>query len=199
MPLPDAVPKPAGSNIYRQLSDKKLGELTNEEYEVVYNNIFLNDTSEDELRRLALIGLARQSLSASSSGPLVNSGKVATYLQSDASTSPTVRPPKGEVWQIIAISISNSASPSGSSSYQLYLSDAAMLAAQPEKPSANNDLYYSQTSSGSTNIPWESLVEDHNAQPFILTNEMFLRPYNDFAGMATGATTNWNVAYVVLR
>ena len=70
MPLPDAVPKPAGSNIYRQLSDKKLGELTNAEYEVVYEKIFLNDTSEDELRRLALIGLARQSFSASSSGPI---------------------------------------------------------------------------------------------------------------------------------
>jgi hypothetical protein len=68
MPLPDA-PIPQVSNLYRQLNSIKLGDLTNEQYEVVYNNIFLNDTSEDELRRLALIGLARQSFSPSSSGP----------------------------------------------------------------------------------------------------------------------------------
>ena len=78
MPLPDAVPKPPGSNIYRQLNAIKLGDLTNEQYEVVYNNIFLNDTSEDELRRLALIGLARQSYSPSSSGPIGES--VTVYL-----------------------------------------------------------------------------------------------------------------------
>tara|TARA_R100001463_G_scaffold106967_2_gene161562 strand:- start:220 stop:831 length:612 start_codon:yes stop_codon:yes gene_type:complete len=70
MPLPNAVPKPAGSNIYHQLNAIKLGDLTNEEFDIVYNPLFLNDRSEDELRRLALIGLARQSFSSSSSGPI---------------------------------------------------------------------------------------------------------------------------------
>tara|TARA_Y100000004_G_scaffold157864_1_gene183833 strand:+ start:1062 stop:1676 length:615 start_codon:yes stop_codon:yes gene_type:complete len=85
MPLPDAVPKPAGSNIYRQLNAIKLGDLTNEQYEVLYDNIFLNDTSEDELRRLALIGLARQSFSPSSSGPIGES--VTVYLDAISSGS----------------------------------------------------------------------------------------------------------------
>ncbi len=199
MPLPDAVPKPPGSNIYRQLSDKKLGELTNQEYEVVYNNIFLNDTSEDELRRLALIGLARQSLGGSSSGPISGKGDVITYTQASSSVGGTVRPPDGEVWQIIGISVSNSVSPTGSSTYSLYLSSKDMVTAEPQKPDSSNDLFYSSTSSGSTNIPWEVLIEDHNAQPFIVSESMMLRMYSDFSGADTGNVVNWKVAYQVLR
>ncbi len=199
MPLPDAVPKPAGSNIYRQLSDKKLGELTNQEYEVVYNNIFLNDTSEDELRRLALIGLARQSLGGSSSGPISGKGGVITYTQASSSVGVTVRPPDGEVWQIIGISVTNTVSPTGSSSYSLYLSSKDMVTAEPQKPDSSNDLFFSSTSSGSTNIQWEVLIEDHNAQPFIVSESMMLRMYSDFSGADTGNVVNWKVAYQVLR
>ncbi len=73
MPLPDAKPKPEGSNIYHQLNAIKLGDLTNAQYDIVYDPLFLNDKSEDELRRLALIGLARQSFSPSSAGPVGSS------------------------------------------------------------------------------------------------------------------------------
>lgn len=83
MPLPNAKPDPAGSNVYRQLNSIKLGDLTNEQFDVVYDNVFLNDMSEDELRRLALVGAARQSFSPSSSGPIGQS--VTVYADSDTS------------------------------------------------------------------------------------------------------------------
>lgn len=83
MPLPDAVPKPSGSNIYHQLNSIKLGDLTNAQFDIVYNPLFLNDKSEDELRRLALIGLARQSFSPSSSGPTGES--ITVYCDNDSS------------------------------------------------------------------------------------------------------------------
>ena len=84
MPLPNAKSDPAGSNVYRQLNSIKLGDLTNEQFDVVYDNVFLNDMSEDELRRLALVGAARQSFSPSSSGPIGES--VTVYVDSDTST-----------------------------------------------------------------------------------------------------------------
>ena len=199
MPLPDAVPKPAGSNIYHQLNSTKLGDLTNAEFAIVRDPLFLNEVSEDELRRLALIGHARQSFSASSSGPISGKGDVVTYTQASSSVSITVKPPPGEVWQIIAISVTNSVSPTGSIGYSLFLSSKDMITAEPLKPDASNDLYYSNTSSGSTNIQWETLVEDHNAQPFIVTETMMLRAYSDFANAGVGNTVNWKVAYVVLR
>ena len=85
MPLPDAVPKPDLSNIYHQLNNIKLGDLTNEQFDIVYGPLFLNDRSEDELRRLALIGLARQSFSPSSSGPIGES--VTVYVDATSSGS----------------------------------------------------------------------------------------------------------------
>ena len=83
MPLPNAKPDPAGSNVYRQLNSITLGDLTNDQFDKVYQNIFLNDMSEDELRRLALVGQARQSFSPSSSGPVGQS--VTVYADSDTS------------------------------------------------------------------------------------------------------------------
>tara|TARA_R100000329_G_scaffold144426_2_gene129166 strand:+ start:1059 stop:1667 length:609 start_codon:yes stop_codon:yes gene_type:complete len=120
MPLPDAVPKPEGSNIYHQLNAIKLGDLTNEQYAIVYDPLFLNDRSEDELRRLALIGLARQSFSASSSGPIgetvvlnaittVSGNKEAIWgggtLDSYDINGNAVAFPKGSVWQLAGASI----------------------------------------------------------------------------------------------
>jgi len=162
MPLPDAVPKPAGSNIYRQLSDKKLGELTNEEYEVVYNNIFLNDTSEDELRRLALIGLARQSFSASSSGPIGQTqilnaittstgNKEAVWgggtLSSYNINGDDVVFPKGSVWQLQGASI-YVAGASGSINHDIWLYPSSEAVLDEQKASLLADV-----SSTASNIP----------------------------------------------
>lgn len=106
MPLPDAVPKPPGSNIYTQLNAIKLGDLTNEELGIVRDPLFLNDQSEDELRRLAILGQARQSLSVSSSGPIPGTGKVINVTQSSNNVvTALLEPGPGEIWQVTGGSI----------------------------------------------------------------------------------------------
>jgi hypothetical protein len=103
MPLPNAKPEPAGSNVYRQLNSIKLGDLTNEQFDKVYQNVFLNDMSEDELRRLALVGAARQSLSASSSGPIPGTQKMIEIDTTLANTYIDIHiAGPGEVWQFVA-------------------------------------------------------------------------------------------------
>lgn len=139
MPLPDAAPKPAGSNIYRQLNAIKLGDLTNEQYDILYNNIFLNDTSEDELRRLALLGQARQSFSPSSSGPIGQTQVVNVAVQSSGDqlavwgggtlnasdiAGDDVVFPKGTVWQLMGASIYGSGF-SGSVNHDIWLYPAS--------------------------------------------------------------------------
>ena len=106
MPLPNAKPDPAGSNVYRQLNSIKLGDLTNEQFDIVYQNVFLNDMSEDELRRLALVGAARQSFSASSSGPIPNTGEVLTIAATTTNIYELLVPGPGEVYQLTGGSIS---------------------------------------------------------------------------------------------
>lgn len=107
VPLPDGTnPPPAGSNVYHQLNATKLGDLTNAEFAVVRDPLFLNDRSEDELRRLALIGLARQSISVSSSGPIPNTGTVISVDQTTTNVvTPLLEPGPGEIWQITGGSI----------------------------------------------------------------------------------------------
>lgn len=101
MPLPNAKPDPAGSNVYRQLNSIKLGDLTNEQFDKVYQNVFLNDMSEDELRRLALVGAARQSFSASGSGPIPGTSKIQKAETTSSGTRVTAfQPGVGEVWQM---------------------------------------------------------------------------------------------------
>jgi len=105
MPLPDAQPKPAGSNIYHQLNSTKLGDLTNAEFSIVRDPLFLNDRSEDELRRLALIGQARQSLSASSSGPIPNTGLMTNVTATvSGAANEILQPGPGEVYQVMGLS-----------------------------------------------------------------------------------------------
>ena len=113
MPLPDAEPKPAGSNIYHQLNSTKLGDLTNAEFAIVRDPLFLNDRSEDELRRLALIGQARQSLSASSSGPIPDTQLMIEKTVTTTGYSDIHEPGPGEVWQFVAGSANSTTGLSG--------------------------------------------------------------------------------------
>jgi len=121
MPLPNAKPDPAGSNVYRQLNSITLGDLTNEQFDKVYQNVFLNDMSEDELRRLALVGAARQSFSASSSGPIPGTSQVINVTCTGSGVNTDIfTPGPGEVWQVMALSyIVNSGS--GTISHLVFL------------------------------------------------------------------------------
>tara|TARA_Y100000004_G_scaffold196403_1_gene266314 strand:+ start:417 stop:1025 length:609 start_codon:yes stop_codon:yes gene_type:complete len=90
MPLPDA-PKPITSNLYRQLNAARIQDMNPAKLAVPKNAIFLNDVSEDELRRLNLAGQASGQLS--SSGPMINSAIVAeTGEQTSAGTYFIFRP-----------------------------------------------------------------------------------------------------------
>ncbi len=106
VPLPDGTnPPPQGSNVYHQLNATKLGDLTNQEFSIVRDPLFLNDRSEDELRRLALIGQARQSLSVSSSGPIPGTAQIieknygASYSPDDGAYYTVFTPAAGQVWE----------------------------------------------------------------------------------------------------
>jgi len=169
MPLPEAVPKPPGSNIYRQLNSIKLGDLTNEQYEVVYKNIFLNDTSEDELRRLSLVGAARQSFSPSSSGPIGETQVVNVTITSSGTqlaawgggtlngvdiAGDDVVFPKGSVWQLMGASIYGSGF-SGSVNHDIWLYPASESSLTESKATLLTDV-----SNTAGNIP---IIANENA------------------------------------
>jgi len=121
MPLPDAEPKPAGSNIYHQLNSTKLGDLTNAQFAIVRDPLFLNDVSEDELRRLALIGQARQSLSASSSGPIPGTLKLLSFrYTSTGNNFEDLGIGEGEVWQFNTMSMAEGGSGTATITFTLY-------------------------------------------------------------------------------
>ena len=125
MPLPNAKPEPAGSNVYRQLNSIKLGDLTNEQFDKVYQNVFLNDMSEDELRRLALVGAARQSFSPSSSGHIPATSKFEFVTQSTTGVSANFSlPAAGTVDQVAALSYLVTGG-SGNISYQVTVRSAS--------------------------------------------------------------------------
>jgi hypothetical protein len=134
MPLPNAKPDPAGSNVYRQLNSITLGNLTNAQFEVVYDNLFLNDMSEDELRRLALIGAARQSFSASSSGPIPGTLKLLSFRYTTTGNNfEDLGIEEGEVWQLNTLSIAEGGSGTATVSFALYdpiTTDQSVIAVQ---------------------------------------------------------------------
>ena len=101
MPLPDAKPNPDKANVYDQLSNIKLGELTLTQFNVLRDPLFLNGQSEDVLRRLKLI--YEISKFYPTGAPFVNTQKIVTA--SSTGTSATVfRPDQGEVWEVVAMS-----------------------------------------------------------------------------------------------
>ena len=191
MPLPNAKPDPAGSNVYRQLNSIKLGDLTNNQFDVVYDNVFLNDMSEDELRRLALIGAARQSFSASSSGPIpIAQG----WFEQDQTVGTSAggvsfKATAGEVWQIVAIGVRNDTSPSTSQSYNFYWS-------KDDTFDLSKGLLQNSVSSGSTNVGWE-VLDEGITQPLYVTGDVYLHMYS---GMEGGVSTvTWRIYYVRVR
>lgn len=117
MPLPNA-PDPEKSNIYRQLSSNTLDDLTQTNFDIVRNPVFLSSDNEDELRRLKLVGeLGGYS---SSSGPM------SLHHVSETITSGgyvNLKPPGEGMYQLQALSaeVSNQA---GTQKFTLYYGNA---------------------------------------------------------------------------
>ena len=120
MPLPDAEPTPNKANIYEQFSHIKVEDFTTDKLAVVKSPLFLNSQSEDVLRRIKLIGETTNTISTS--GPFPNEGTIRKYIQTANNAGENFagfRPPKNEVWEIMGISVHNTAALSGNQSYYL--------------------------------------------------------------------------------
>tara|TARA_R110000823_G_scaffold280938_1_gene399113 strand:+ start:38 stop:601 length:564 start_codon:yes stop_codon:yes gene_type:complete len=106
MPLPDAPPVET-SRIYQQFKGlNALGNVTGAISSDLMDNIrlqqFVDFNSEDELRRMLLVGLASQTMSAA--GPIANTGRIEVITATANSTLLVFRPNAGEVWQLTAAS-----------------------------------------------------------------------------------------------
>ena len=103
MPLPNA-PSPKDSNVYQQLSSESLGSTSKDNFDIVQNPVFLDSTSEDELRRINLVGQATNM--QSQSGPIPGTGQVAEVLDTTGSgvvTSNLLIPNEGEAYEVTAL------------------------------------------------------------------------------------------------
>ena len=83
MPLPD-TPNPEKSNIYRQLSSEDIQSADIDNFDVVRFPINLDASSEDELRRINLVGQAANL--QSQSGPIPGTMKIERTNTSSAQT-----------------------------------------------------------------------------------------------------------------
>lgn len=104
MPLPFAPP-PKDSKVYQDLSNKKLTDLSADEFDSLKNAAYAQgiDGSEDEYRRLLLLGTVSDKIS--SSGPIPGTGKVAEVLDTTGSGTPIstlLEPAVGEAYEITA-------------------------------------------------------------------------------------------------
>ena len=195
-PLPFAPP-PKDSSLYQQLESTTLQTLTADQLDTIRAKTFSQGTegNEDEYRRLLLLGLAANQLSLS--GPIANAGAIKQYIQTSNTDVQEIKPPKGEVWNIQAISIHNTASLSTNQTYYFYMSDDASVAASAV-PSTSTDVWVSSYATSSTVIAWETFHEDFN-KPILATNSMYPRLYGNFSGVGAGEEVYWQVSYVRVR
>ena len=101
MPLPYAPP-PKDSKVYRDLKNLKISEVTSDQMDTLKNQLYAQgiDGSEDEMRRLILLGAASQS--ASLSGPIPGTFQVVETSLTAPTTYSMFECPNDEVWQIVA-------------------------------------------------------------------------------------------------
>lgn len=99
MPLENA-PDPETSNLYRQLSSEQLSTASKTNFDTAQDPVFLDSSSEDELRRINLVGQA--SNMQSQSGPIANTAQVVNTNITTSGTTTLFTPQPGTVWQIVA-------------------------------------------------------------------------------------------------
>lgn len=107
MPLPFAPP-PSQSKVYADLKNLKLSEVTADQFDSLKGALFAQgvDSSEDEMRRLTLVGQVSNQQSAS--GAIPGTGTFVSETQADDSGTLDLwlgDSYPGEVWQLVAASI----------------------------------------------------------------------------------------------
>ena len=105
MTLPFAV-TPEDSDIYQDLKGVQLADLTADQFDQLRSRIFAEGVNgtEDEYRRLLLLGQASQKIS--SSGPIAGTSQVietdygSSYTPDDGAYYNVLTPAKGEVYEL---------------------------------------------------------------------------------------------------
>ena len=119
MPLPEAKPTPDKANVYDQLSNIKLGDLTLAQFDILRDPLFLNGQSEDVLRRLKLI--YELSNFYPSGAPLSGTFTIESVSKTTSGNVDMFEPADdGSVWQIVGMALG--AGYTGMSSVRCYLS-----------------------------------------------------------------------------
>ena len=145
MPLPDAKPAPSKANIYEQFSSIQASDLTRSQLDIVRDPLFLNDKSEDVLRRILLIGQVTDQLSTS--GPIPRTAEIVQQTFNEANEGDLVtifKPSVGEVWMLTNCSSSHSGGSSGitsSSNDMVFLGQESSTGVVPFSPSPHTQVY----------------------------------------------------------
>ena len=102
MPLPFAPP-PDESRVYESLKSVLLSDVTPDQLDSLRSTVFAQGTdgTEDEYRRLILLGLASQSSSVS--GPIAGTVEIVSTGDLSSNATTTLKTPSaGEVWLSVA-------------------------------------------------------------------------------------------------
>jgi len=195
MSLPFAD-NPDKSSIYNDLKVEKLVDLQASDFDAFKARMDAQgvDGLEDEYRRLLLLGLASDKLSVS--GPIPGSSNIQISFQTSGSSGDAIllKPPKGQVWQVSGISVTNSATPSTSQRYYFFYSNTNPWSAASDA----STVFLNSFDSATTLVGYEFL--DENVQrPMFVTNELYLAMYTNMVGLGAGETAQWKIAYHRIR
>lgn len=135
MPLPYAPP-PKDSKVYRDLKNLKISDVTADQMDTLKGELFAQgvDGSEDEMRRLNLLG--RVSNQASTSGPIPGTGLLVKHDQTTNDVQTVYRPAVGEVYLLMGADAS--AFGTGQNGATLSLSDGTNVMVIADSSSAGD-------------------------------------------------------------
>ena len=175
-------------NIYEQLNTFTLSNVSAEDIMNITDKTHLQFQNEFDLERYNLINQATNRTGL----PMPNEGTVRTYTQTSDSDAQVVQPPKGEVWEIMNISVANSPNVTGTNDYYMYFTTDATNAT----PGAQNDSWISILNNNSGNVISSEDLFREKFTPLFVTNTMFLKLWSDMDNVGTSAVVKWIVAYI---
>jgi len=187
------APNPIKEKVYDNLQNKTLGDVTADDIQKLTDPTFIQATNQDALLTYNIINKA-----AMRDGNIMpNTGGIETKTQTDNTVYVTFRPPSGQVWKVMGISLQNTVGVTGANVYNTFLSDP-VTAAISDLPTNTYDVWYSSLSSSSTNLLTENLFEEV-FQPFYITNSMFLRIGSTMVNVSGGNEVKFHLAYMRVR
>ena len=100
MPLPDAG-DPMKSRVYDQFRSKQTSTIIASDFKTVRDPVYLDGNSEDELRRINLVGQASNLQSQSGPIPHTVALKSSANITGSGLYKTIYQPEAGEVWQLV--------------------------------------------------------------------------------------------------